>query len=98
MLSLAGGVGGSGTNIDKSSNRHSSIASELDNITAVATAIEEELKNEEGYPTIYPTWRLKERMKTVGVCLVLALNIGTDPPDIHKPNPCATLQCWLDPK
>ena len=46
---------------------------------------------------VTPTWRLKERMKTVGVCLVLALNIGTDPPDLHKPTPCAKLQCWLDP-
>ena len=44
-----------------------------------------------------PTWRLKERMKTVGACLVLALNIGTDPPDLHKPSPCARLQTWLDP-
>lgn len=35
---------------------------------------------------VTPTWRLKERMKTVGVALVLALNIGTDPPgewEIH---------------
>lgn len=36
-------------------------------------------------------------MKTVGVCLILALNIGTDPPDLNKPTPCAKLQCWLDP-
>ena len=46
---------------------------------------------------ITPTWRLKERMKTVGICLILALNIGTDPPDLNKPTPCARLQCWLDP-
>ena len=44
-----------------------------------------------------PTWRLKERMKTVGVGMILALNIGTDPPDVNKPNPCAKLQCWIDP-
>ena len=49
------------------------------------------------YYLITPTWRLKERMKTVGVCLILALNIGTDPPDLNKPTPCAKLQCWLDP-
>lgn len=36
-------------------------------------------------------------MKTVGVGLILALNIGTDPPDITKPDPCAHLQCWMDP-
>lgn len=46
---------------------------------------------------VTPTWRLKERMKTVGVALVLALNIGTDPPGLNKPSPCAKLQCWLDP-
>ena len=46
---------------------------------------------------VTPTWRIKDRMKTVGVCLVLALNIGTDPPDLNKPTPCAKLQCWLDP-
>ncbi|CAJ1965648.1 unnamed protein product [Cylindrotheca closterium] len=44
-----------------------------------------------------PNWRLRDRMKTVGVALVLALNVGTDPPDIVKPNPCAKLQCWMDP-
>jgi regulator-associated protein of mTOR len=36
-------------------------------------------------------------MKTVGVGLVMALNVGTDPPDIIKPHPCAKLQCWMDP-
>lgn len=46
---------------------------------------------------IIPTWRLKDRMKTVGVGLVMALNVGTDPPDITKPHPCAKLQCWMDP-
>jgi hypothetical protein len=48
-------------------------------------------------PEIMPTWRLKDRMKTVGVGLVMALNVGTDPPDITKPHPCAKLQCWMDP-
>lgn len=46
---------------------------------------------------ITPSWRLRDRMKTVGVGLVMALNVGTDPPDITKPHPCATLQCWMDP-
>lgn len=27
----------------------------------------------------------------------MALNIGTDPPDIIKPHPCAKLQTWMDP-
>jgi len=43
------------------------------------------------------TWRLKERMKTSGVALIVCLNIGIDPPDVVKPNPCATLECWFDP-
>jgi len=43
------------------------------------------------------TWRSKERMKTTGVALVLCLNIGTDPPGIIKPHPCARKECWLDP-
>ncbi|KAI9105946.1 raptor, partial [Phlyctochytrium arcticum] len=42
-------------------------------------------------------WRMRERLKTVSVALVLCLNIGVDPPDIVKPNPCARLECWVDP-
>ena len=47
--------------------------------------------------SINPTWRLRERMKTVSVALVLCLNIGTDPPDVIKTSPCARHQCWFDP-
>jgi hypothetical protein len=47
--------------------------------------------------SLKPSWRLRDRMKTVGVGLVMALNVGTDPPDIIKPHPCAKLQCWMDP-
>lgn len=36
-------------------------------------------------------------MKTSGVALVVCLNIGTDPPDIVKPTPCARRECWFDP-
>lgn len=50
-----------------------------------------------GSSEITPSWRLRDRMKTVGVGLVMALNVGTDPPDIIKPHPCAKLQCWMDP-
>ena len=42
-------------------------------------------------------WRMKERMKTVSVALVLCLNIGTDPPDVVKTSPCARKECWVDP-
>ena len=43
------------------------------------------------------SWRMRERMKTVGVALVLCLNIGTDPPDVIKTEPCARLECWIEP-
>ena len=42
-------------------------------------------------------WRLRDRLKTVAAALVLCLNVGVDPPDVIKPNPCARLECWLDP-
>jgi hypothetical protein len=47
--------------------------------------------------TIRPDWRLRVRMRTTGIGLVLCLNIGTDPPDLVKPHPCAVLQGWMDP-
>lgn len=43
------------------------------------------------------SWRLREKMRTVSVALVVCLNIGIDPPDIVKPNPCAKKECWYDP-
>ncbi|XP_034933935.1 regulatory-associated protein of mTOR isoform X2 [Chelonus insularis] len=51
----------------------------------------------EGINCITQFWRLKERMKTVSVALVLCLNVGVDPPDIVKTQPCARLECWIDP-
>ncbi|XP_026286315.1 regulatory-associated protein of mTOR isoform X3 [Frankliniella occidentalis] len=51
----------------------------------------------EGATAITQTWRMKERMKTVSVALVLCLNVGVDPPDIVKTQPCARLECWIDP-
>ena len=36
-------------------------------------------------------------MRTVSVALVACLNIGVDPPDVVKPQPCARLECWADP-
>ena len=32
-----------------------------------------------------PAWRIRERMKTVAVGIVLCLNLGVDPPDAVKP-------------
>ncbi|KAA8914605.1 raptor N-terminal caspase like domain-containing protein [Sphaerosporella brunnea] len=41
-------------------------------------------------------WRMRDRLKTVSAALVMCLNIGVDPPDIVKTNPCAKLECWVD--
>ncbi|XP_022916408.1 regulatory-associated protein of mTOR isoform X2 [Onthophagus taurus] len=51
----------------------------------------------EGVEGIQQNWRMKERMKTVSVALVLCLNVGVDPPDVVKTQPCARLECWIDP-
>ncbi|KAG9012700.1 hypothetical protein FRB90_006515 [Tulasnella sp. 427] len=43
-------------------------------------------------------WRGKDnKHKTSQAILVICLNIGVDPPDIVKTNPCAVLECWIDP-
>ncbi|XP_065066347.1 regulatory-associated protein of mTOR-like [Rhopilema esculentum] len=51
----------------------------------------------DGIKCLPQSWRMKERMKTVSVALVLCLNIGVDPPDVVKTDPCARLECWIDP-
>lgn len=42
-------------------------------------------------------WRMRDRLKTVSAVLAICLNIGVDPPDVIKTNPCARLECWTDP-
>ncbi|XP_048137558.1 regulatory-associated protein of TOR 1-like isoform X2 [Rhodamnia argentea] len=42
-------------------------------------------------------WRLKNRIKTGCVAIVLCLNISVDPPDVIKTSPCARMECWIDP-
>jgi len=37
-------------------------------------------------------------MKTVSVALVLCLNVGVDPPDVTRVQPCARLECWMGKK
>lgn len=45
-----------------------------------------------------PSWRSTVgKLKTHNAALVLCLNIDVDPPDVVKTNPCATLECWVDP-
>ncbi|EMC98396.1 hypothetical protein BAUCODRAFT_66956 [Baudoinia panamericana UAMH 10762] len=42
-------------------------------------------------------WRMKDRLKTISAILAVCLNVGVDPPDVIKTNPCARLECWVDP-
>lgn len=37
------------------------------------------------------------KLKTAYAVLVLCLNLDVDPPDVVKTNPCAVLECWVDP-
>ncbi|ETV91087.1 hypothetical protein, variant 1 [Aphanomyces invadans] len=48
-------------------------------------------------PEVVPWRMVTPRLKTMDVALVLCLNIGTDPPDIVKPTPCARKECWVEP-
>ncbi|KDR78409.1 hypothetical protein GALMADRAFT_245577 [Galerina marginata CBS 339.88] len=59
-----------------------------------------------GNPTPGPPWSSKNiawrgsapgKLKTANAALVLCLNIDVDPPDVIKTNPCAVLECWVDP-
>ena len=50
----------------------------------------------DGLSTVEP-WRARDRQKTVAAVLALCLNVGVDPPDVVKPEPCGRLECWLDP-
>ncbi|KAG1683862.1 hypothetical protein DVH05_012718 [Phytophthora capsici] len=54
-------------------------------------------ESESSKPMDIVPWRMRERMKTMDVALVLCLNIGTDPPDVEKSTPCARKECWVDP-
>lgn len=45
-----------------------------------------------------PDWRMRERLRTVTAALVMCLNIGVEPPDVSKTNPCSKLICWMDPE
>ena len=50
-----------------------------------------------GSNEVVSKWRMKDRMKTTSVALILCLNIGVDPPDVLKISPCARMQCWINP-
>jgi regulator-associated protein of mTOR len=58
-----------------------------------------------GNPTPPPPWVPKMapwrsspgKLKTANAALVLCLNIDVDPPDVIKTNPCAVMECWVEP-
>ncbi|KAL4070418.1 raptor N-terminal caspase like domain-containing protein [Scleroderma citrinum] len=52
-----------------------------------------------GYSSKLFPWRgsAPGKLKTANAALVLCLNIDVDPPDVIKTNPCAVLECWVDP-
>ncbi|KZV72684.1 hypothetical protein PENSPDRAFT_750813 [Peniophora sp. CONT] len=58
-----------------------------------------------GNPTPPPPWVPKMtpwrsspgKLKTANAALVLCLNIDVDPPDVVKTNPCAVMECWVEP-
>lgn len=41
-------------------------------------------------------WSHRDRTKTVSAALLVCLNLGVDPPDVIKTNPCASMECWVD--
>ena len=49
-----------------------------------------------GLPKLSP-WRLRDKLKMVNGILLLCLNLDVDPPDVVKTQPCAVLECWVDP-
>ncbi|KAK0233895.1 raptor N-terminal caspase like domain-containing protein [Armillaria fumosa] len=60
-----------------------------------------------GNPTPQPPWSAQltpwrnsalGKLKTANAALILCLNIDVDPPDIVKTQPCAVLECWVDPR
>eukprot|EP01064_Diplonema_japonicum_P017087 TRINITY_DN2512_c0_g1_i1.p1 TRINITY_DN2512_c0_g1~~TRINITY_DN2512_c0_g1_i1.p1 ORF type:complete len:1224 (+),score=270.97 TRINITY_DN2512_c0_g1_i1:95-3673(+) len=53
---------------------------------------------ETGLKKAVQDWRCgKDRTKTTHVLLLMCLNVGIDPPDVLRVEPCAKLECWTDP-
>ncbi|KAL7570241.1 hypothetical protein ACA910_020665 [Epithemia clementina (nom. ined.)] len=96
--SLGGMAGGNAAGVENVMSDHQHVAG-LQQGNLRATSHDDESRNlGDASDQIKPDWRLRDRMRTVGVGLVMALNPGTDPPDVTKPHPCAVLQCWTDPR
>jgi regulator-associated protein of mTOR len=50
-------------------------------------------------PPVIPVvdFRNRDRLKTAQAALIVCLRLGYDPPDVVKTDPCAKLECWVDP-
>eukprot|EP01083_Nonionella_stella_P076133 207304_1 len=57
----------------------------------------EELWEDDHSETGVLEWRMRERMRTGYVALVMCMNISVDPPDVVKTEPCAREECWINP-
>lgn len=54
---------------------------------------------DESYEEEVIQWRYpKGRTRTVSAVLIVCLNLGVDPPDVVRPNPCARVECWVNPE
>ncbi|EDO16496.1 hypothetical protein Kpol_513p12 [Vanderwaltozyma polyspora DSM 70294] len=55
------------------------------------------LEDEDSYFQPITDWKImKDRQKTVSAALLLCLNLGVDPPDVIKTNPCARIEAGVD--
>lgn len=62
--------------------------------------IPDEEREEDAHHYFQPIqdWKImKDRQKTVSAALLLCLNLGVDPPDVIKTQPCARVESWVDP-
>nr|CAB3265778.1 regulatory-associated protein of mTOR-like [Phallusia mammillata] len=82
---------------DTNPDDESEISIPNDTPTPIAFQEKQHYEKIVGRSEMTQTWRMKERMKTVSVALVLCLNVGVDPPDVVKTSPCARKECWIDP-
>ncbi|GAV48920.1 hypothetical protein ZYGR_0N03250 [Zygosaccharomyces rouxii] len=62
------------------------------------TPEEEKEEDAQHYYQPIQDWKImKDRQKTVSAALLLCLNLGVDPPDVIKTQPCARVESWVDP-
>ncbi|WWD04747.1 hypothetical protein V865_002818 [Kwoniella europaea PYCC6329] len=83
--------------LDEMEEEHTEISAALQYWAAKRHRGKGKAKEDENDLSTMKSWRLKSKLKTVTAGLFICLNIGVDPPDIVKTNPCAKTECWIDP-